>query len=74
MLTVEYMLLSTALRLTYGLITRPAVRCESTWSGPFCASSSMMKMANALQTLLFVIASTILPTATSFDATCAFGV
>ena len=40
---------------------QPAVRWESTWSGPFWASSSMMKIANALQTLLFVMASTILP-------------
>ena len=30
MLTVLYCVLSTALRLTYGLITRPTVRCAST--------------------------------------------
>ena len=42
---VLYMVLSTAWRLTYGEITNAGERCESTWSGPFCASSSRTKIA-----------------------------
>src|ERR1039457_4668364 len=42
---VLYMLLSTAWRFTQGEITKAGERWESTWSGPFWASSSRMKIA-----------------------------
>ena len=45
MLVVEYMVESTAFRLAYGLTTKAIVRWASTWSGPFCASSSTTNMA-----------------------------
>ena len=54
---------STNPRFAYGLITKPIVRCASTWSGPFCASSSITKIAISFQNLLRVAASTILPSA-----------
>ena len=34
-------------------MTRPTVRCASTWSGPFWASSSITKIAVSFQNLLF---------------------
>ena len=43
--------------LVYGLITSATVRWASTWSGPFCASSSMTKIAVWGQDLLCVMAS-----------------
>ena len=52
MLTVLYWVLSRCFRLVYGLMTRPTVRCASTWSGPFWASSSMTKIAVSGQDLL----------------------
>ncbi len=42
---VLYIVLSTTWRFTYGEITNAGERCESTWSGPFCASSSSTKIA-----------------------------
>ena len=46
---VVYRVLSTTRRRLYGLKTRPMVRRASTWSEPFCASSSMMKIAVSFQ-------------------------
>ena len=55
--------LSTAPRLMYGLMTKAGDRCASTWSGPFCASSSSTKIADSFQYLLWEITSTRRPSA-----------
>ena len=60
---VVYMVLSTTPRFIQGEITRPTVRCASTWSGPFCASSSITKIAVSFQNREWLTASTILPSA-----------
>ncbi len=60
---VLYMLLSTAWCFTQGEITNAGERCESTWSGPFCASSSRMKMAVLCQKRDLETPSTSMPTA-----------
>ncbi len=57
-----YIVLSTVRRLTHGETTHAGARWESTWSGPFCASSSMMKIAVSFQKRLFDTASTSIPT------------
>ena len=46
-----------------GLTTSAGERCASTWSGPFCASSSSTKIADSFQNLLCEIASTSRPSA-----------
>ena len=74
MLAVLYSVLSTERRRHHGLITSPAVRCASTWSGPFCASSSITKIAISRQKRLREAAATIFPSATSLLATAATGV
>ena len=56
------------------LMTNAGERCESTWSGPFWASSSSTKIADSFQNRLRLIASTSRPSATSFSATMARGV
>ena len=43
-------------------ITHAGERCESTWSGPFCASSSTTKIAVLVQNRDFETASVIMPT------------
>src|ERR1041384_70566 len=55
-------------------MTRAAVRCASTWSGPFWASSSTTKRAVSFQNLLLLTASTTRPRAKSLSATQAVGV
>ncbi|MFN2416964.1 MAG: hypothetical protein ABR603_17645 [Pyrinomonadaceae bacterium] len=50
------------------------VRVASTWSGPFCASSSSMRMSESRQTGLREMVSTRSPTAASFCATNCCGV
>jgi hypothetical protein len=55
--------LSSAARFVNGLMTSAGERCESTWSGPFCASSSRTKIADSFQKRLFEMASTNLPRA-----------
>ena len=50
------------------------LRCASTWSAPFCASSSRMKIAVSSQYAECDTASTTRPTARSLSATEAFGV
>ena len=42
-------MLYTTWRFTYGEITYAGERCESTWSGPFCASSSSTNSAVEFQ-------------------------
>src|SRR5262245_59168753 len=74
MLDVEYMVESTYLRFVYGETTRATDRWASTWSGPFWASSSRTKIAVSFQNLLFVTASTTIPSARSLSATYAVGV
>ena len=58
----------------YGEITSSGERCESTWSGPFCASSSSTKTAVLFQNGDFDSASIIRPSARSLSAMCARGV
>ena len=60
---VLYMVLSTAPRFAYGEITKAGERCESTWSGPFCASSSSTKIAVVAQKRLCETPSTSIPSA-----------
>src|ERR1017187_6173066 len=60
---VLYMLLSTAWRFTQGEITKAGERWESTWSGPFWASSSRMKIAVLAQNRDLETPSTSWPTA-----------
>src|ERR1017187_2627738 len=60
---VLYMLLSTAWRFTQGEITKAGDRWESTWSGPFWASSSRMKIAVLAQNRDLETPSTSWPTA-----------
>ncbi len=74
MLTVLYCVPSTNFRLVYGLMTRPTVRCASTWSGPFWASSSITKMAVSFQYLPLDTASTSRPSARSLLAMQHWGV
>jgi hypothetical protein len=70
---VVYMVLSTTPRFTQGDTTRPTVRCASTWSGPFCASSSITKIAVSFQNREWLTACTMSPKAWSFEATSATG-
>src|SRR5262245_19949703 len=62
-LLVEYIDESTYRRFVLGLTTRATERWQSTWSGPFWASSSITKMAVSFQNLLFDTASTTIPRA-----------
>ena len=55
----------------YGETTSAGERCASTWSGPFCVSSSITKIAVSFQNALFVTASTTMPSARSLSATIA---
>jgi hypothetical protein len=73
-LVVEYSVESTVRRFVQELITKPGMRCASTWSGPFCASSSRTKIAVSAQNLDLLTASTMRPSASSFSATIAVGV
>src|SRR5580704_18871448 len=73
MLLVEYIVESTWRRFVYGLTTSATVRCASTWSGPFWASSSTTNTAVSGQNLLPLIAASTLPRAASFSATIAVG-
>ena len=74
MLVVEYSVLSTYFRFVYGDTTSATERCASTWSGPFWVSSSITNTAVSFQNLLFVTASTTIPSARSLSATIAFTV
>ena len=71
---VEYSVWSTKPRLANGLATSITDRCESTWSGPLCASSSTTNSAESFQYSLFEIVSTMRPSAMSLSATIARGV
>ena len=53
----------------YGLIARATVRWASTWSEPFCASSSTTKIAICFQKRLFDRPSTSRPSARSLSPT-----
>ena len=64
-------MLSTILRFVYGEMTSDGARWASTWSGPFCVSSSITKIAVSFQNLLLVTASTTMPSARSLSATIA---
>jgi hypothetical protein len=55
--------------LVHGLIASAIVLCASTWSGPFCASSSVTKIAVLRQYLECETTSTRRPSATSLSAT-----
>src|SRR2546430_778088 len=55
-------------------MTNAMVRCASTWSGPFCASSSTTKIAVCGQNFDWLTASTNRPNARSFSATYTVGV
>ena len=74
MLLVEYIVESTTPRFTQPPSTKPGMRCASTWSAPFCVSSSRTKIAVSFQNRERLTASTIMPSATSFSATIAVGV
>ena len=50
------------------------MRWPSTWSKPYCGSSSTTKMHVSFQNLLLLTASTIRPRARSLSATIARGV
>ena len=60
---VLYMVPSTAWRFTQGEIRNAGERCESTWSGPFCASSSSTQITVDAQKRDFETPSTSMPTA-----------
>ena len=66
---VLYIVESTECRLMYGLIARATVRWASTWSEPFCASSSTTKMAICFQNRLLLSPSTTCPSARSLSPT-----
>src|SRR4051794_21202166 len=65
---VLYMLLSITPRRVYGDRTKTGDRWESTWSGPFWASSSRTKIAVCGQNFDFDTASTMSPSARSLSA------
>src|SRR5438093_5873255 len=71
---VEYSVWSTKPRLANGLATSSTDRCESTWSGPLCASSSTTNSAESFQYALFEIVSTMRPSAMSLSVTIVLGV
>src|SRR2546425_3402401 len=65
--------LSTAFWRAYGDATRRIERCASTWSGPFCASSSRTKTASDGHAGDSERRSTMRPRARSLSATIARG-
>src|SRR5437667_229120 len=62
---VSYCVESTLPACVYGLISSATVRCASTWSGPFWASSSVTRIIVLAQNLLCETTSTSRPSATS---------